>query len=176
MSGPLGCRRQTRRRVPGRSRSTLGIGRLTSAVTSAEYAAEHLEHAFALTGHGAQGATVDWAGVIGRPSEFMREWAYTAFSRARERTRVYLVAEPRTSDRDHYAPPETVRTTTDALTILGRALRRREVESLAIEASPAQELPADDGPRRPGLPLAELAEAGPEQSSSTFGHGDRQVS
>ena len=33
----------------------------------ATYAAEHLEHAYALTGHGAHGATVEWAGVIGRP-------------------------------------------------------------------------------------------------------------
>jgi conjugative relaxase-like TrwC/TraI family protein len=34
----------------------------------ASYAADHLEHAYALTGHGAQGATVEWAAVIGRPS------------------------------------------------------------------------------------------------------------
>jgi len=35
-----------------------------------------------LTGHGAHGATVEWARVIGRPSEFTREWAYTSLSRA----------------------------------------------------------------------------------------------
>jgi ATP-dependent exoDNAse (exonuclease V) alpha subunit len=40
----------------------------------AAYAAQHLEHAYALTGHGALGATVEWAGVIGRPFEFSREW------------------------------------------------------------------------------------------------------
>ena len=45
------------------------------------YVAAHLEHAYALTAHGAQGATVAWAGVVGRPREFTREWAYTALSR-----------------------------------------------------------------------------------------------
>jgi hypothetical protein len=42
------------------------------------YVAEHLEYAYTLTGHGAHGATVDWAGVVGRSPEFTREWAYTA--------------------------------------------------------------------------------------------------
>lgn len=42
------------------------------------YVSEHVEHSYALTGHGAQGATGNWAAVIGRPEEFTREWAYTA--------------------------------------------------------------------------------------------------
>ena len=57
----------------------------------ASYVADHLEHAYALTGHGAHGATVEWAGIIGRPSEFTREWAYTSLSRARAHTRVYVI-------------------------------------------------------------------------------------
>jgi len=68
------------------------IDRRTGAVTvvtdsgqrrllDAGYVSEHLEHAYALTGHGAHGATVEWAGVIGRPSEFTREWSYTSLSR-----------------------------------------------------------------------------------------------
>jgi ATP-dependent exoDNAse (exonuclease V) alpha subunit len=56
------------------------------------YVADHLEHAYALTGHGAQGATVDWAAVIGRPPEFSREWGYTALSRARHNTRIHLIS------------------------------------------------------------------------------------
>ena len=44
--------------------------------------------------HGAQGATVAWAGVIGRPREFTREWAYTALSRAREQTTLHVIAQP----------------------------------------------------------------------------------
>lgn len=60
---------------------------------NADYVTEHLEHAYALTAHGAQGATFDWAAVIGRASGFTREWAYTAMTRARNQTRVYLIAE-----------------------------------------------------------------------------------
>ena len=48
------------------------------------YIIQHVGHAYALTGHGAQGATATWAGVIGRPEEFTREWGYTAVSRPRE--------------------------------------------------------------------------------------------
>ena len=78
----------------------------------ANYVADHLEHAYALTGHGAHGATVEWAGVIGRPSEFTREWAYTSLSRARARTRIYVIAEATRAqrEREQYAPPEPERT------------------------------------------------------------------
>jgi conjugative relaxase-like TrwC/TraI family protein len=56
------------------------------------YVSEHLEHAYALTAHGTQGATLEWAGVVGLPGEFSREWAYTALSRAKQLTRVYVVS------------------------------------------------------------------------------------
>ena len=56
------------------------------------YVSEHLEHAYALTAHGTQGATLQWAGVVGLPGEFSREWAYTALSRAKQLTRVYVVS------------------------------------------------------------------------------------
>ncbi len=39
-------------------------------VLDASYVADHLEHAYAPTGHGTQGATVEWAGMVGRPSVF----------------------------------------------------------------------------------------------------------
>jgi hypothetical protein len=45
---------------------------------SANYVANHLRHAYPLTARGAQGATVHWARVIGRPREFRREWGYAA--------------------------------------------------------------------------------------------------
>ncbi|MCL2420187.1 MAG: relaxase domain-containing protein, partial [Conexibacteraceae bacterium] len=47
-------------------------------VLPAAYAAEHLEHAYAVTGHASQGATAEAAVVVGRPEDFTREWAYTA--------------------------------------------------------------------------------------------------
>jgi hypothetical protein len=60
----------------------------------ATYAADHLHPAYAVTGHGAHGATVEWVGVIGRPSEFTREWAYTSLSRARGNTLVRRCRSP----------------------------------------------------------------------------------
>ena len=47
-----------------------------------EYVAPHLQHAYALTAHGAQAGTFTWVGVIGRAQEFNNEWACTALSRA----------------------------------------------------------------------------------------------
>jgi conjugative relaxase-like TrwC/TraI family protein len=54
-----------------------GIRRLHAA-----YVHEHLEHAYALTGHGMQGATVEWAGVIGRPEDFTSHIATPARAEA----------------------------------------------------------------------------------------------
>jgi hypothetical protein len=57
------------------------------------YAAEHLEHGYALTGHAAQGATVEHAFVLLRDEGALREWGYAACSRARSGTRLYLVGD-----------------------------------------------------------------------------------
>jgi len=136
----------------------------------ASYVAEHLEHAYALTGHGAHGATVEWAGVIGRPSEFTREWAYTSLSRARGRAHVYVVAEATEGQRkrERYAPPEPDRTAAEALDIMTRTMRRREAEPLAIDAREGPELPAA-GPRpTTRIPLGEQAEAGAEHASASW--------
>jgi len=100
---------------------------------SPSYVADHLEHAYALTAHGAQGGTFQWAGVIGRPEEFTREWAYTALSRARGHTSIHLIAAPpeRERERDEYAPPAPRRQLADVRDHLQRAMRRSEVEALA---------------------------------------------
>jgi hypothetical protein len=50
-----------------------------------------LDHAYALTAHTAQGATVDRSFVLGS-DELYNEWSYTALSRHRESTRFYLVS------------------------------------------------------------------------------------
>jgi ATP-dependent exoDNAse (exonuclease V) alpha subunit len=104
-------------------------------VLDAGYAAAHLEPAYALTGHGAQGATLEWAVVVGRPSEFGREWAYTALSRARGATRVHVIAEATTRQRERarYAPAEPDRTIQEALVAMRCAMRRSEREALAAE-------------------------------------------
>jgi conjugative relaxase-like TrwC/TraI family protein len=99
------------------------------------YAANHLEHAYALTAHSAQGGTFEWAGVIGRPEEFTREWAYTALSRARRQTTLHIVTEPpeREQERDEYAPPAAERDLAAGRRALANAMRRTETELLAIE-------------------------------------------
>jgi Ti-type conjugative transfer relaxase TraA len=49
----------------------------------------HLDHAYAMTAHRAQGATVDRAFVLGS-DDLYREWGYTALSRHRQEARFYV--------------------------------------------------------------------------------------
>src|SRR4029453_18329551 len=76
----------------------------------APYVAEHLQLAYALTAHTIQGATVEWAGVVGRPEDFTRNWSYTALSRAREPTELFVIDSPteRELDRTEIAPEQAV--------------------------------------------------------------------
>lgn len=99
------------------------------------YVSEHVQHAYALTGHGAQGTTVNWAGVTGRPDEFSREWAYTAVSRSRGQTTLHLIAAPPAAarDREQYAPAEPKPTREQTLSALQRAMRTSDLEHLAHE-------------------------------------------
>lgn len=55
------------------------------------YASESLEHGYALTGHAAQGLTVEQAFVLVRAEGALAEWGYVAASRARGETRLYAV-------------------------------------------------------------------------------------
>ena len=99
-----------------------------------EYAAEHIEHAYALTGHGMQGGTVQWAGVIGQAEDFTRNWSYTALSRARQPTRILLIDGPTRSqqEREEIAPaaPDQDARPLDRLTA---RMRQRDDEDLALE-------------------------------------------
>jgi ATP-dependent exoDNAse (exonuclease V) alpha subunit len=100
-----------------------------------DYVTRHLEHAYALTAHGAQGGTFQWAAVTGRPDEFTREWAYTALSRAREATTIHLISQrsERDQERDEYAPAEPDPEPHETRERLCNALRRSETELLACE-------------------------------------------
>jgi conjugative relaxase-like TrwC/TraI family protein len=100
----------------------------------ADYTAAHLEHAYALTGHGTQGATVERAIVLGRPEDFTNAWAYTALSRARDPVHVHLTTERDDgSDRSEIAPGPPGRTAQEALNAMRAAMARREREDLAID-------------------------------------------
>jgi hypothetical protein len=103
----------------------------------AGYVAEHVEHAYALTGHGMQGGTVEWAGVVAEPRDLTRGWSYTALSRARATTRLHIHS-------GHVDPPEDLAERGpdlpfDRSTALKRVASRmlvRDDEDLAVDQLP----------------------------------------
>ncbi len=122
----------------------------------APYVAEHLQHAYALTAHTIQGATVEWAGVVGRPEDFTRNWSYTALSRAREPTELFLIdtATERELDRTEIAPGQArgLRDERTAIERLEAAMRCRDDEDLALDRIDAERSPgpshSDPAPAR----------------------------
>ena len=100
----------------------------------AAYCAQDVEHAYALTAHGMQGGTVQWAMVVASPGEMSRNWSYTALSRAREPTEIIVVdgASDAEQERAEIAPVGA-RTVRDPLGELARAMHRRDDEDLAID-------------------------------------------
>jgi conjugative relaxase-like TrwC/TraI family protein len=100
----------------------------------AAYCAQAVEHAYALTAHGMQGGTVQWALVVASPGEMSRNWSYTALSRAREPTEIIVVdaASDAEQERAEIAPTGA-RTVRDPLGELARAMHRRDDEDLAID-------------------------------------------
>jgi conjugative relaxase-like TrwC/TraI family protein len=132
----------------------------------APYVAEHLQHAYVLTAHTIQGASVEWAGVVGRPEDFTRNWSYTALSRAREPTQLFIVdnSTERELDRAEIAPggargPRDERTPIERLET---AMRHRDDEDLALDRIDTERKrgPADLEPTRATLP-ADAATARP---------------
>ncbi len=91
-----------------------------------------VEHAYALTGHGAQGGTLEATPVVGHPQDHSREWTYTAASRERTLSGVWLIEEERERDPGHDLP-EVPSPLADPILRLGRALERTEAEALALE-------------------------------------------
>ena len=98
--------------------------------------AGRLAHAYAITGHKAQGMTADRCYVLGDEAIY-REWGYVALSRGREHNSFYIVAAEETKALDlgqvavHAADP------------FARVQR-------AVERSGAKELAHDGDPARPG--------------------------
>jgi conjugative relaxase-like TrwC/TraI family protein len=91
----LGVRNGTRASVravdPVLGIITLQMDGGPSCQLHARYAAEHLDHGYALTGHAAQGASVERAFVLVRAEGALAEWGYVTASRARTETRLYAV-------------------------------------------------------------------------------------
>ena len=122
------------------------------------YVAEHLQHAYALTAHTVQGATVEWAGVVGRPEDFTRNWSYTALSRAREPTELFILDTPTDHelDRIEIAPGQAqgLRDERTPIQRLEAAMRCRDDEDLALDRIDAERSPAHLEPTHPGTAVA----------------------
>ena len=138
-SGPLPPQRQParppqrharhRRRARRRRASSFATGAGVNRHVPFAYAAEHLDYGYALTGHAAQGLTVDRAFVLLPDQGALQEWGYVACSRARLQTRLYL------ADRDlleRETPLARARPGRPARTA-ARALQRSSAEPLALD-------------------------------------------
>jgi conjugative relaxase-like TrwC/TraI family protein len=113
----------------------------------ASYVAEHVEHAYALTGHGMQGATVERAIVVATPHDLTAGWSYTALTRARHHIRLLIHDHhPLTEhQRSEIAPTATDRWAgrADMLARVARRMTERDDQDLAIEQLPEAGHPDD---------------------------------
>jgi conjugative relaxase-like TrwC/TraI family protein len=93
------------------------------------YARDHLAHGYALTGHAAQGATVERAYVLLPDQGALQEWGYVACTRAHGETHLYL------SERDTLERETPLRDPdrTSAPERTARALERSAAEPLALD-------------------------------------------
>ena len=100
-----------------------------------EYVAEHIEYAYALTGHGMQGGTVERPFVVAAPHELTKGWSYTALSRASGPTRLFVISDSQERERDELAPGERQARLTDKelYARVQRYMQTRDDEDLAIE-------------------------------------------
>ncbi len=105
---------------------------------SGAYASEHLEHAYALTGHGMQGGTVETATVVASPHDLTAGWSYTALSRARGQTRLLIYEDRYAEERSEFAPTDQTPATArdELLARVARRMLERDDEDLAIEQLP----------------------------------------
>ena len=106
----------------------------------ASYVADHVEHAYCLTGHGMQGGTVERAVVVASPQDLTAGWSYSALSRARGATRLLIADTDRhQADRAEHAPDDA-QPDQSRSAVMARVARRmlvRDDEDLAIEQLPA---------------------------------------
>jgi len=133
----------------------------------AAYVAEHVEHAYCLTGHGMQGGTVEHATVVAAPRALTRGWSYTALSRARAATRLHIDGQDMPAgaqaERAELAPHDA-RPRPQREDVLARAAQRmtiRDDEDLAVT-----QLPTRPAPGRPDDDELRRAPAGPERTAA----------
>ena len=126
----LGLQNGTRATIVDLDPGTLTLCTDQGALRSAplEYAGKFLDHGYALTGHAAQGATVDRAFVLVEDRGALHEWGYVACSRARNETRLYLATPPFEPDVSGHRPGRE-----GAPERTARALERSNAEPLALD-------------------------------------------
>jgi conjugative relaxase-like TrwC/TraI family protein len=128
----------------------------TVELSRAYLAAGNVRHAYALTGHAAQGLTVERTFVLGAGEARLQEWGYVALSRARAETRVYVTGTPREHESHFHDLDDR-----DPLARFGRALEESAVEELAVD-----QRPLSSGPRHDARPEIERSRLTPEQQMS----------
>jgi conjugative relaxase-like TrwC/TraI family protein len=123
------------------------------------YVEEHVEHAYALTGHGMQGGTVEAAIVVASPRDLTAGWSYTALSRARGETRLLIYDDRRADERSEFSPrdPSPAHSHAELIARAQRRMHQRDDEDLAV-----QRISAPGRPRDPDVRQAR--ELQPEQS------------
>lgn len=144
----------------------------------ASYVAEHVEHAYALTGHGMQGATVQTAIVLASsPRDLTAGWSYTALSRARGLTRLLICDDQRSTERVEFAP-EPRSAAAGRAQLLKRVQQRmleRDDEDLAIDQireQDGEELTVEQAQER--LAMLPARQAAPHGRSALAGeHAER---
>jgi hypothetical protein len=101
----------------------------------ASYVADHVEHAYALTGHGMQGGTVERAFVVAPPRDLTAGWSYTPLPRARGDTRLLIHNSEPAQERREFAPVDGGhrRQRAELLASVRTRMQERDDEDLAIE-------------------------------------------
>ncbi len=138
---------------PTRRTLTLATDRGSSVELSRRYLeAGNLRHAYALTGHAAQGLTLDRAFILATGEARLQEWGYVALSRARAQTRLYITSTPR-EHASHFHQLDDP----DPLTRFGRAIEESAIEFLAVD-----QRPPPTGPRHEDRPQIDRQQLSPE--------------
>lgn len=93
----------------------------------APYVAEHVELAYSLTAHRAQGSTVDTAHAIVHSNQMTREALYVSMTRGRDENRMYIATDQFFLEEHQHRPPDEV----SAEKILAGILRHEGAEKSA---------------------------------------------
>jgi conjugative relaxase-like TrwC/TraI family protein len=132
----------------------------------ATYVSEHLQHAYALTGHGMQGGTVETGLVVASPRDLTAGWSYTALSRARGHTQLLIHDDQFAQPRSEFAPAEQARGVdrSDLLCRVQRRMLERDDEDLALEQLPPAGRASDSEVAGCRVPATEL----PQERAATL--------